>query len=217
MSILSCPIAHFAQSAFRNRTILFESVRYATIMAKKSAVLLLAEGSEEMEAVITADILRRAGVNVTIAGLGEGPCIKCSRDVKICADTQLRDVINQKYDVVILPGGLGGSKAFISSAEVGQLLQQQEKEGRLIAAICAAPTALKAHGIAKGKKLTSYPAMKNDLVNDYEYLEDKVVVDGNLITSRGPATAFAFGLAIAENLVDKKTADDVAKAMLYLA
>ncbi|XP_017884796.1 protein dj-1beta-like [Ceratina calcarata] len=217
MSILSRLVPHFAQSVRRNQTILFENVRHATTMAKKSALLLLAEGSEEMEAVITTDVLRRAGINVTVAGLGEGPCIKCSRDVKIRADMQLQDAINQKYDVVVLPGGLGGSKAFISSAEVGKLLQQQEKEGRLIAAICAAPTALKAHGIAKGKKLTSYPAMKDDLVNDYEYVEDKVVVDGNLITSRGPATAFAFGLAIAENLVNKQTADDVAKAMLYIA
>lgn len=216
MSILSRLVPRFARSARRNQ-ILFVNVRHAAIMAKKSALLLLAEGSEEMEAVITADVLRRAGVDVTIASVGEGPCVKCSRDVKICVDAQLRDKINEKYDVVILPGGLGGSKAFISSAEVGQLLQQQEKEGRLIAAICAAPTALKAHGIAKGKKVTSYPAMKDDLVNDYVYLEDKVVIDGNLITSRGPATAFAFGLAIAENLVNKQTADDVAKAMLYVA
>ncbi|XP_043258241.1 protein dj-1beta-like isoform X2 [Colletes gigas] len=184
-------------------------------MAKKTAILLIADGSEEMEAVITVDVLRRAGVDVTVAGLSETPCVKCSRDVKICVDASLKDLVNQKYDVVIMPGGLGGSKAFASSAEVGKLLQQQEKENRVIAAICAAPTALKAHGIAKGKQITSYPAMKDQLTDEYKYLEDKVVTDGNLITSRGPATAFAFGLAIVEKLLDKETANNVAKGMLY--
>ncbi|KAK9302309.1 hypothetical protein QLX08_005722 [Tetragonisca angustula] len=184
-------------------------------MSKKTALLLIAEGSEEMEAVITTDVLRRVGIDVTVAGLTENPCVKCSRDVKICVDAKLSDAVNQKYDVVILPGGLNGSKAFANSSEVGKLLQQQEQENRLIAAICAAPTALKIHGIAKGKKITSYPAMKDQLTDYYKYLEDKVVIDGNLITSRGPATAFDFSLAIAEKLIDKQTADDAAKAMLY--
>ncbi|KZC11793.1 Protein DJ-1 [Dufourea novaeangliae] len=184
-------------------------------MAKKTAILLIADGSEEMEAVITTDILRRAGIDVTVAGLAEKESVKCSRDVKICVDAKLKDAVQQKYDVVILPGGLGGSEAFASSAEVGNLLQQQEKENRVIAAICAAPVALKAHGISKGKQLTSYPSMKEKLVDEYKYLEDKVVTDGNLITSRGPATAFAFGLAIVEKLLDKETANNVAKGMLY--
>lgn len=184
-------------------------------MAKKTAILLIADGSEEMEAVITADILRRVGIAVTIAGVSDANCVKCSRDVKICVDAKFADVVNnQKYDAVILPGGLDGSKTFASSAEVGKLLQEQEKENRLIAAICAAPTALKAHGIGKGKQITSYPAMKNDLVDYYKYLEDKVVIDGNLITSRGPATAFAFALAIAEKLC-KEAVSTVAKGILY--
>ncbi|XP_076759868.1 protein dj-1beta [Xylocopa sonorina] len=215
MSVLCPLLPHFAQSVCRIPTIFHANVKYIASMAKKTAILLIAEGTEEMEAVITTDVLRRAGIEVTVTGLTENTCIKCSRDVKICVDAKLQDAINQKFDVVILPGGLGGSKAFISSADVGKLLQQQEKENRLIAAICAAPTALKAHGIAKGKKITSYPAMKDELKDDYNYLEDKVVIDGNLITSRGPATAFAFGLAIVEKLVDKETADKVAKGMLY--
>ncbi|XP_046820164.1 protein dj-1beta-like isoform X2 [Vespa crabro] len=185
-------------------------------MAEKTALLLISDGSEEMEAVITADVLRRGGVSVTIASLGDSECVKCSREVKICADTKLANVNDkEKYDVIILPGGLGGAKAFAESAEVGQLLQKQEKENKLIAAICAAPTALKAHGIAKGKKITSYPAMKDQMTDGYEYLEDRVVIDGNLITSRGPATAFAFGLALVEKLVSKEKAINVAKGMLY--
>ncbi|XP_043258240.1 protein dj-1beta-like isoform X1 [Colletes gigas] len=215
MSILGRTLSYFTQLVYRVPTVLQLNAKYTIDMAKKTAILLIADGSEEMEAVITVDVLRRAGVDVTVAGLSETPCVKCSRDVKICVDASLKDLVNQKYDVVIMPGGLGGSKAFASSAEVGKLLQQQEKENRVIAAICAAPTALKAHGIAKGKQITSYPAMKDQLTDEYKYLEDKVVTDGNLITSRGPATAFAFGLAIVEKLLDKETANNVAKGMLY--
>ncbi|XP_034180743.2 protein dj-1beta [Osmia lignaria lignaria] len=215
MAILFRMLPHFAQSACKVLTVLQPNVKYTVNMAKKTAILLIADGSEEMEAVITADVLRRGDIQVTVAGITDSECVKCSRDVKICADAKLQDAVNKTYDVVILPGGLGGSKAFATSAEVGKLLQQQEKENRIIAAICAAPTALKAHGIAKGKQLTSYPSVKDELKNEYKYLEDKVVTDGNLITSRGPATAFAFGLAIVEKLVGKDTADKVAKGMLY--
>ncbi|XP_015186243.1 PREDICTED: protein deglycase DJ-1zDJ-1-like [Polistes dominula] len=191
------------------------TVKYSNKMAEKTALLLIADGSEEMEAVITADVLRRGGVSVTIASLGDNECVKCSRDVKVCADTKFANVSDKKYDVIILPGGLNGSKAFAESADVGKLLQEQEKENKLIAAICAAPTALKAHGIAKGKRVTSYPAMKDQMTDDYEYSEDRVVIDGNLITSRGPGTAFAFGLALVEKLVSKEKATTVAKGMLY--
>ncbi|KAF3421249.1 hypothetical protein E2986_06392 [Frieseomelitta varia] len=215
MSILRRVFPTFAQSVCSPIVSYLNKVKYTAKMSKKTALLLIADGSEEMEAVITTDVLRRVGIDVTVAGLTENPCVKCSRDVKICVDAKLSDAVNQKYDVVILPGGLNGSKAFANSSEVGKLLQQQEQENRLIAAICAAPTALKIHGIAKGKKITSYPAMKDQLTDYYKYLEDKVVIDGNLITSRGPATAFAFSLAIAEKLIDKQTADDTAKAMLY--
>ncbi|XP_076680604.1 protein dj-1beta [Andrena cerasifolii] len=215
MPILSRVLPHFAHLVCRVPTALQLNFRYTTAMAKKTAILLIADGSEEIEAVVTVDVLRRAGIEVTIAGLADSPSVKCSRDVKICVDAKLQDAVSQNYDIVILPGGLAGSKAFATSQEVGKLLQQQEKENRAIAAICAAPTALKAHGIAKGKQLTSYPAMKDQLADEYKYLEDKVVVDGNLITSRGPATAFAFGLAIVEKLLDKEAACNVAKGLLY--
>ncbi|EFN77516.1 Protein DJ-1 [Harpegnathos saltator] len=185
-------------------------------MLEKSALLVITHGSEEMEAVITADILRRGGVDVTIASLLDDNCVTCSRDVKICADAKFADVSkSQKYDVVILPGGWSGSTAFESSVALGDLLKEQVKEDRVIAAICAAPIALKAHGIGKGKKITSYPSVRSELVGMYDYSEDRVVTDGNLITSRGPATAFDFGLAIVEKLLDKETACMVAKQLLY--
>lgn len=117
--------------------------------------------------------------------------------------------------MVVLPGGLGGSKAMATSPLVGDLLRQQESSGRLIAAICAAPTALSAHKIALGKSLTSYPSVKDQLVGDYKYVDDKnVVQDGQLITSRGPGTAFVFALKIAEVLVGADAAGKVSNGML---
>lgn len=126
-----------------------------------------------MEAVITADVLRRGGVDVTVAGLDKaaGESVFCSRKVRIVPDCKLAEVAGKKFDAVILPGGAGGAKALAASAAVGDVLRSQYESGGVVAAICAAPIALKAHGIAKGKKLTSYPAFKKEVVDDYEYLE----------------------------------------------
>ncbi|ALC41954.1 dj-1beta [Drosophila busckii] len=181
----------------------------------KSAVIILAEGAEEMEFTIAADVLRRAGINVTVAGLNGNEPVKCSRNVVIVPDKSLDQAVEEKYDVVVLPGGLGGSNAMCESKAVGELLRAQETSGGIIAAICAAPTVLAKHGIATGKTLTSYPAMKAQLVDNYTYVEDKnVVQDGNLITSRGPGTAFEFALKLSELLVSKEKAQEVAKGML---
>lgn len=143
--------------------------------------------------------------------------MKCSRDVVIKPDIGLCDVTAKgPFDVLVLPGGLGGAKTLAGSKEVGELLKEQESAGRYIAAICAAPTALRAHEIGFGKSLTSYPSVKECLVEGgkYKYKEDKVVVDGKLITSRGPGTAFDFGLRIVELLQGREKAVEVAKAML---
>ncbi|KAL7736723.1 hypothetical protein ACLKA6_015578 [Drosophila palustris] len=181
----------------------------------KSALVILAPGAEEMEFTIAADVLRRAGINVTVAGLNGSEPVKGSRDIVIVPDKSLEQAIGQTYDVVVLPGGLGGSNAMCESKAVGELLRTQESSGRLIAAICAAPTALAKHGIATGKTLTSYPAMKPQLVDKYCYVDDKnVVQDGNLITSRGPGTAFEFALKISEQLAGVEKAQEVAKGML---
>ncbi|KAJ8953648.1 hypothetical protein NQ314_007255 [Rhamnusium bicolor] len=181
----------------------------------KTALVFLAPGAEEMEAVIAIDVLRRGGVNVTVAGVPDSSVVKCSRDVNIKPDISVTEA-KGPYDVLVLPGGLGGSNALGSSKEVGDLLKQQENDGRIIAAICAAPTALKSHRVAFGKNITSYPSMKPQLEegSHYHYEEDKVVVDDNIITSRGPGTAFDFALTIVDKLLGKEKASEVAKAML---
>lgn len=151
---------------------------------------------------------------MTIAGLeGSGP-INCSRKVVIVPDKALTDVSSSEFDIVILPGGLGGAEAFASSSAVGELLRKQEAAGRWIGAICAAPIALKSHGIALKKRLTSWPGKESELVDSYAYQQERVVVDGKLITSRSPGTAFEFALAIIEQLLNKEKADEVGKPML---
>lgn len=116
---------------------------------------------------------------------------------------------------MILPGGLGGTEAFVNSSLVGEVLKVQESSDRFIGAICAAPLALSAHKIGIGKSITSYPSVKGKLTADFKYVDDQTVVqDGKLITSRGPGTAYQFGLKIAEVLMGPAKAKEVANGLL---
>lgn len=185
----------------------------------KHAVVILANGAEEMEFVICVDVLRRAGINTTVASLlGTGGSItpvKCSREIVILPDTTLDQIDKDAVDCIVLPGGLDGSKAMAESALVGDILKHLEKKRKYIAAICAAPTVLLKHGIGMGKRITSYPYFKKQLEEKYQYDDENLVVqDEKLITSRGPYTAFAFALKIAEELVGEVKTKQVANGML---
>lgn len=183
----------------------------------KTALLILAQGAEEMETVITADVLRRAKISVVVAGLESTEAVECSRGIKIVPDSSLDEAAEREpYDVIILPGGGEGAKRLSESPKVKQLLQAQEANGRHIAAVCAAPTALLAHGIAKGKQITSHPGVKSTLEESgcYHYTEARVSTDGTVITSRGPGTCFEFALAIVTVLVGEDTATEIAKPMI---
>ena len=119
-------------------------------MSAKKALVILSPGAEEMETVISVDVLRRAKIAVTLAGIESSAPVTCSRDVRIVPDASLEEAASQgPYDVVVLPGGLGGSKRLAESQKVKEVLAAQEKAGRLVAAVCAAPSALLAHGIAE--------------------------------------------------------------------
>ncbi|KAJ3087684.1 Protein deglycase DJ-1zDJ-1 [Quaeritorhiza haematococci] len=185
-------------------------------MAKRpSALVLVANGSEEMEAVITIDTLRRGKVDVTVAGLTGSQSVECSRKVVLVPDVALSDIKDKTaFDAVILPGGLGGAEAFAKSEEVHALLKSYEANPqKIVAAICAAPIALNAAGVGKGKHITSHPSVK-DKLGAYSYKEDRVVVDGNFVTSRGPGTAFEFALKLLEKLCGKETVQEVVAPML---
>jgi protein DJ-1 len=181
---------------------------------KPTALVLLAQGAEEMEAVISIDVLRRGGIEVTVAGLDGNEPIRCSRGVVITPDVGLESVAGD-FDVVVLPGGAEGAQRLAQAVKVGEILRRQEKTGRWVAAICAAPIALRAHGVFQHRQLTSHPSVK-DVIQDWgEYSEHSVVADGNLITSRGPGTAFAFALRIVGTLTDAQRMVQVRAPMMF--
>uniref|UniRef100_A0A7N5K028 protein deglycase n=1 Tax=Ailuropoda melanoleuca TaxID=9646 RepID=A0A7N5K028_AILME len=178
-------------------------------MGAKRALVILAKGAEEMETVIPTDIMRRAGITVTIAGLTGNEPVQCSRDVVICPDDNLEDARKKgPYDVVVLPGGNLGAQNLSESPVVRDVLKDQDSRKGLIAAICAGPTALLAHGIGFGSKVTTHPLAKEKMMSGdhYKYSENRVEKDGHIITSRGPGTSFEFGLAIVESLLGKEVA-----------
>ncbi|KAF7822644.1 protein DJ-1-like protein B-like [Senna tora] len=175
----------------------------------------IANGTEEMEAVMIIDILRRAKANVVVASVEDKVEIEASRRVKLEADMLLDEAAKLSYDLIMLPGGLGGAQAFANSETLVNLLKKQTESNRYYGAICASPAlVLEPHGLLKGKKATAFPAMCNKL-SDQSEVEKRVVVDGNLITSRGPGTSMEFALAIVEKLFGRKVGLEIAKAMVF--
>lgn len=183
-------------------------------MADKTAIIVLADGFEETEATVPADILRRAGVDVSLVGL-ERLVVRGAHGIKLQVDRTLREV--EEADAVILPGGMPGATNLSASTTLLKILKRQLADGRLVGAICASPgVVLGAHGLLKGRKATCYPGFEKHFGAGATFLEEPVVKDGNVITSRGPGTAFAFGLAIAAELSGARKAEEVGRAMLYL-
>ena len=188
-----------------------------------SVLVPMAHGSEEMEVVIIADVLRRAGARVTIASVedddddGDGLVCACSRGVKIVADASLADasVTSAAYDCVVLPGGMPGAKRLADDARVMAIVEAQlQSERGITAAMCASPGVILApRGWLNGVASTAHPAFVKDLPNDAS-AQGRVVVDGRVITSRGPGTAIEFALALVEALFGKDKALEVAGPMV---
>jgi 4-methyl-5(b-hydroxyethyl)-thiazole monophosphate biosynthesis len=167
-----------------------------------SVLIPLAQGCEEIEAVTAIDILRRAGIEVITAGLTAGP-VRASRGTVLLPDTTLDDVMQHDFDMIVLPGGMPGSAHLKNDARVIGLLQRLAASGKFVTAICAAPMALHAAGLLQGKRATSFPCVVDELPGTHTYLNDAVVVDGNIVTSRGPGTAMDFALTLVELLAGK--------------
>jgi 4-methyl-5(b-hydroxyethyl)-thiazole monophosphate biosynthesis len=179
----------------------------------KKVLVAIADGTEELEAVTIIDVLRRAEANVTVASV-DTKQVTASRGVNLVADAVISECIGNTYDLIALPGGMPGAEHLRDSKELADMLKAQVDSGRLYAAICASPAvALKPHGLLKDKKATCYPSLLSDLDNAEQA---KVVVDGNLITSQGPATALEFALKLVELLFDKQKSREIAKAMLAI-
>lgn len=173
----------------------------------------LAQGCEELEAITIVDLLRRAGINVTTAGLDEQP-VKASRGTVLVPDKTLDDALNDDFDMIVLPGGLPGANHLRDDPRIQQKLKDMVAQDKYTAAICAAPKALASAGLLHGKRATSFPgALDDSRVNDLEYVEDSVVIDGKIITSRGPGTAMDFALTLIELLAGSDKRVEVESAL----
>ncbi len=178
------------------------------------ALVAVAQGTEEMEAVIIIDLLRRAGINVKVAGDTE--IVTCSRGVKIIPDTVLQHIDEDiVFDVVILPGGAEGSNRLSQNDYMIKILNRHLEKKKLIAAICASPLILSDHKMLDNSMMiTSHPSVKEHLTK-YNYVEEDVVTDGNIMTSRGAGTACDFALSIIAYLAGKEIASNVAQQIVY--
>ncbi len=167
----------------------------------------LAEGCEELEAVTVIDLLRRAGIEVVVAGLAEG-AVKASRGVVLVPDVTLDAVLEENFEMIVLPGGAGGAARLEADARLRRLLRRQADSGRYIAAICAAPKVLAEAGLLSGRRVTSFPGFL-DQVEGVNYETTAVVVDGQVVTSRGPGTALDFALNLIALLLGERVASEV--------
>ncbi|MGM0680471.1 MAG: DJ-1 family glyoxalase III [Pseudomonadota bacterium] len=174
-----------------------------------NVLIPLAQGCEELEAVTVIDLLRRAGVEVITAGLDDQP-VKASRGTVLMPDTTLEAVLDRDFDMIVLPGGLPGADHLNNDPRIHTLLLQMTDAGKYTAAICAAPTVLASAGLINGKHATSFPgALDNIQTDNLQYEQTPVVVDGKVITSRGPGTAMDFALTLIEHLLSKAKRDEV--------
>ena len=180
-----------------------------------SVLLPLAKGFEELEAVALTDVMRRGGIDVRLAYIGDelhGDLITGANGITIKADTSIDSVIVDDFDMIVLPGGWGGTYALAENARVQELLREF-KEKKIVGAMCAAPYALKKAGVL-GDRYTAYPGAVEEIDHPGYVADEKVVEDGNVITSQGPGTAVCFGLAIVKRLVGEETAQQIKEGML---
>ena len=179
----------------------------------KNVLVVIADGSEEIEAVCIIDVLRRAEASVTVASVGDIQ-VTASRGVRLVGDCLISECLDTTFDLIALPGGMPGAENLRDSKELTQMLKKQHDEGRLYAAICASPAViLKHHDLIGSRRATCYPSFTDSLDNK-ESINSRVVVDGQCITSKGPGTAIEFSLKLVEQLFGKDKAAEIANDMV---
>jgi len=174
----------------------------------------LAQGFEELEAVTVIDLLRRADIEVVTAGLEPGP-VTGSRLTVLVPDSTLDAELERDFDMIVLPGGLPGADHLDADPRIHALLRRHQSEGRFTAAICAAPKILAGAGLLDGRSATGYPGILDATAFPrVSLLDEPVVVDGKVVTSRGPGTAMDFALRLIELLVDSERRRRVEAALV---
>jgi 4-methyl-5(b-hydroxyethyl)-thiazole monophosphate biosynthesis len=179
----------------------------------KKVFIFLAEGFEETEAVATIDIMLRGELDVTSVSITGNLLVKGAHGIVVNADTLFEKVDFSSGDMLVLPGGMPGASNLNAHDGVKAALKQYLAGGKKIAAICAAPLVFGSLGLLKGKNATAYPGFESTLTGA-TFIDSPVVIDGNIITGKGPGFAFEFGLSIVEELQGKEKADEVAEGLL---
>lgn len=174
----------------------------------------IAEGFEEIEAVTIIDVLRRAELDVTVAGLGSAGPILGSRGIRVQPDLALDELDLAVFDVIVLPGGLGCTEALMGDEMLLASLRAHHGAGKLTAAICAAPMVLAEAGVIDGVPVTSHPSVRGKLGKAEVRAAPRVIQSGNVMTSQGAGTAMEFALALVEELCGADKAGELATAMV---
>lgn len=177
------------------------------------AFVFLATGFEEMEALGTVDVLRRAGIQTTTVSISDEKKVVGAHQVPVEADALLSEVALEGAAALVLPGGMPGATNLNASTVLKEALLQQYREGRIVAAICAAPLVLGGLGLLKGRKATCYPGFEDHLIGATATGET-AVVDGNVITGKGPGLVYDFALAIVAAIRSEAVAEEVAAGLL---
>jgi len=179
----------------------------------KKVLILLADGFEEIEAVTIIDILRRAELQVTTAGVS-GKTVMGAHQLKVEADIELSKY-KETPDAVVLPGGMPGSQNLAESSTVAEIVRRVHSQKKVVGAICAAPAlALSKHGVLEGRKATCYPGFEKYFPASVKVSKDRVVIDENVITSQGPGSAMEFALELVKQLADSKTSAQLKEGLL---
>ena len=176
--------------------------------------ILMADGCEEIEGLTAVDILRRAGLEIVTISMNKTDSVTGSHNITFQTDAIFEQVNLDEFDAIILPGGMPGTVKLGEHAGVTKAVQAFASAGKLVAAICAAPSVLGAAGIVQGKRAVCHPGFEDKLTGAQVSFEP-VMTDGNIITSRGMGTAIEFALAIVQYLKDEDTVDDLKQKLVY--
>ena len=183
----------------------------------KKTAIFMADGCEEIEGLTVVDLLRRAGIEIdmiAIKDIKDGLQVRGSHGIAFEADKNITEINLQEYDGIILPGGMPGTNYLKADSRVRNAVIEFNQAGKLVAAICAAPTVLGDCGILNGKNAICYPGLEEKLTGA-NIVTQSVVKDGNMITSRGMGTAIEFGLAIIAYFLGQEQADDMARKIVF--
>ena len=180
----------------------------------KKVYLFLADGFEEIEALTVTDLLRRIHVDVEMVSIDGSLAVKGAHGIEVKADLLFEEAKFDDGDMLVLPGGMPGTRNLLNHKGLADLIHIYNVEEKYLAAICAAPSVFGAFGILKGKKATCFPGVEQKRTGA-KFVNDRVVTDGHVITSRGMGTAIDFGLKLVEVLADEETASELASTIQY--